>query len=75
MTAHEEIAANDDAVSVENAEAEYGLLRVTSLATTFVSGIQGGDIDDPAPRVLRSVPPAAIVGAARRSQESNTTDA
>ena len=43
-TAYEDDVADDDAVSVEDAEPAAGLLRLTAPATTFVGGLEGGDL-------------------------------
>ncbi|MFC7187420.1 hypothetical protein [Halorubrum yunnanense] len=43
-TAYEDAVADDDAVSVEDAEPAAGLLRLTAPATTFVGGLEDGDL-------------------------------
>jgi hypothetical protein len=43
-TAYEDDVADDDAVSVEDAEPAAGLLRLTAPATTFVGGLEDGDL-------------------------------
>ncbi len=40
---YEETAADDDAISVDDSEPEYGILRITAPATTFVSALENGD--------------------------------
>lgn len=44
VSAYEETAADDDAISVEDSESEYGILHVNAPAATFVSALQNGDI-------------------------------
>lgn len=44
VNSYEETAADDDAISVENSESEYGLLQVDAPATTLVSALQNGEI-------------------------------
>lgn len=44
VNAYEEKASSDDAISIEDSEAEYGMLRVESPADTLVDALQNGDI-------------------------------
>ncbi|MFT4947240.1 MAG: Lon protease-like protein [Natronomonas sp.] len=43
-TAYEKSAAEDDEISVEDAEAEYGILRISAPATAFVSALENGEV-------------------------------
>lgn len=41
-SAYEETASDNDAITVEDATPEYGILRVTAPAITFVNGLEDG---------------------------------
>jgi hypothetical protein len=42
--AFEKTTADDDAVSIEDSSPEYGMLRITAPATTFVDGLEEGEL-------------------------------
>ena len=43
-SAFEDTAADDDAVSIEDSSPEYGMLRITAPASTFVNGLEDGEL-------------------------------
>ena len=43
-SAFEDTAADDDAVSIEDSSPEFGMLRITAPATTFVNGLEDGEL-------------------------------
>lgn len=43
VSSYEEIAADDESISVENSESEYGILQVNAPANTLVNALQNGD--------------------------------
>lgn len=43
VISYEETAANDDTISVEKSESEYGMLQVNAPTTTLVSTLQNGE--------------------------------